>query len=119
MMRRISAMLVAVLLVSAGMAGATGTLRLAIHTDESTLTPFTYVFGYPGYYALKFIYDSLFELDRDNIPRPWLVEDYTVSDDGLVWTLRLREGVRWHDGEPFTADDAKFTYESRGSRLYF
>ncbi|MGY4707453.1 ABC transporter substrate-binding protein [Candidatus Bipolaricaulota sp. J31] len=111
MVRRISAMFIAVLLVSAGTVGAAGTLRLAIHTDESTLTPFTYVFGYPGYYALKFIYDSLFELDRDNIPRPWLVEDYTVSDDGLVWTLRLREGVRWHDGEPFTADDVKFTYD--------
>ena len=94
-----------------GAADAAGTLRLAIHTDESTLSPYTYVFGYPGYYALKFIYDSLFELDRENIPRPWLVESYDVSEDGLTWTLVLRRDVRWHDGVPFTARDVAFTYD--------
>lgn len=86
-------------------------LRLAIGDDESTLTPYSYVFGYPGYYLMKFVYDSLLELDTDNIAQPWLAETMEVSDDGLTYSFTLREGVLWHDGEPFTADDVVFTYE--------
>ena len=40
-----------------------------------------------------------------------LAETWTVSPDGLVITFRLRRGVRWHDGQPFTADDVRFTYQ--------
>ena len=35
-----------------------------------------------------------------------------ISADGLTWTIKLRSGVTWHDGTPFTADDVKFTIES-------
>lgn len=40
-----------------------------------------------------------------------LAESWSVSDDGLVWTLNLQDGVTWHDGEAFTADDVKFTLD--------
>ena len=43
-------------------------------------------------------------------PEPALAESWEVSDDGLKWTFRLREDVRWHDGEPFTAEDVVFTF---------
>lgn len=39
-----------------------------------------------------------------------LAVDWTVSDDGLEWTFHLREGVTWHNGDAFTADDVVFTY---------
>lgn len=39
------------------------------------------------------------------------VENGGVSADGLSWRIRLREGVKWHDGKPFTADDVKFTLD--------
>jgi peptide/nickel transport system substrate-binding protein len=39
-----------------------------------------------------------------------LAADWTVSSDGLEWTFNLREGVTWHNGDPFTADDVVFTY---------
>lgn len=42
-------------------------------------------------------------------PRPDIAESWTVSDDGLTWTFNLRQGVKWHDGAPFTAEDVKFT----------
>ncbi|PMQ01073.1 MAG: peptide ABC transporter substrate-binding protein [Dictyoglomus sp. NZ13-RE01] len=42
---------------------------------------------------------------------PWLVEKYTVSPDGKVWTFKLREGAKWSDGTPFTTDDVMFWYE--------
>lgn len=41
---------------------------------------------------------------------PALAESWEVSSDGLTWTFRLREDVRWHDGTPFTAYDVDFTF---------
>jgi peptide/nickel transport system substrate-binding protein len=42
-------------------------------------------------------------------PRPWLAESWNVTRDRLALTIRLREGVRWHDDSPFTADDVVFS----------
>jgi peptide/nickel transport system substrate-binding protein len=84
-------------------------LRIAIVGDESTLTPYTYVTGYPGWNLLTLQYDTLYQLDLNGIPRPWLVTTATTSEDRLTVTLDLREDVSWHDGEPFTADDVVFT----------
>ena len=39
-----------------------------------------------------------------------LAEDWSVSDDGKEWTFRLREGLTFHNGDPFTAEDVVFTY---------
>lgn len=42
---------------------------------------------------------------------PQLATEWSANEDSTVWTFTLREGVVWHDGEPFTADDVKFTIE--------
>ncbi|TFV84128.1 hypothetical protein E4V99_03385 [Microbacterium sp. dk485] len=42
---------------------------------------------------------------------PGLATDWELSDDALTLTLNLREGVTWHDGEPFTAEDVKFNFD--------
>lgn len=42
---------------------------------------------------------------------PQLATEWTPNDDATVWTIRLRGGVLWHDGEPVTADDVKFSLE--------
>ena len=44
-------------------------------------------------------------------PEPLLATSWEQSDDSMVWTFHLREGVTWHDGEPFTAEDVKFSIE--------
>lgn len=41
-----------------------------------------------------------------------LAESWEVSEDGLVWTIKLKENVLWHDGEKFDADDVIFTYQT-------
>ena len=59
------------------------------------------------------IYDPLVVLSPswDEV-EPALAESYEVSEDGLVYTFHLRQGVTWHDGEAFTASDVVFTYST-------
>ena len=50
--------------------------------------------------------------NADNEAVPWMVEDdYTVNEDHTVFTMTLKEGQKWHDGEPVTAEDVKFTFD--------
>ncbi len=58
------------------------------------------------------IYDFVVELDptNGNILMPGLATEWS-SDDGRVWTLKLREGVTFHDGSAFTSEDLRFTVE--------
>jgi peptide/nickel transport system substrate-binding protein len=85
--------------------------RAAIIGDESTLNPFTYVTGEPGWNVLMMQYDSLFTMNIVGEPVPWLVTDWSLSEDGLSYTLSLRDDVSWNDGTPFTAHDVKFTFD--------
>ncbi|WP_158970061.1 ABC transporter substrate-binding protein [Chachezhania sediminis] len=55
------------------------------------------------------IYEGLLRYDTDLNPMPGLAESWTISDDGLTYTFKLHDGVKWHDGEDFTADDVVFS----------
>ncbi|MWB78777.1 ABC transporter substrate-binding protein [Pseudooceanicola sp. 216_PA32_1] len=55
------------------------------------------------------IYESLLRYTTDLEPQPSLAKSWTISDDGLVYTFKLQDGVTWHDGEPFTAADVVFS----------
>jgi ABC-type transport system substrate-binding protein len=56
------------------------------------------------------IFDGMFYLDSNGLLRPDLAARLPdVSPEGLVYTVTLRSDVRWHDGQPFTADDVLFT----------
>ncbi|MDR0378106.1 MAG: ABC transporter substrate-binding protein [Spirochaetaceae bacterium] len=57
------------------------------------------------------IYDGLLFFDDEGNIEPLLAEDYDVSPDGLTYTFRLRKGVKFHNGEEFTARDVAFTIE--------
>ncbi|WP_062119588.1 ABC transporter substrate-binding protein [Aureimonas sp. AU40] len=50
--------------------------------------------------------ETLLEVDREGRPQPGLATSWSVSADGLVWTLPIREGVRFHDGTALTAENA-------------
>ena len=50
-------------------------------------------------------YNGLMKLDYNMNPVPDLAESYTVSEDGCTWVFKLREGVKFHNGEELTADD--------------
>ena len=56
-------------------------------------------------------YDNLYRYE-DNPPKmqPWLAESHTVSPNGLIWDLKLRPGVKFHDGSELTADDVVYSF---------
>uniref|UniRef100_A0A7C1FGV0 ABC transporter substrate-binding protein n=1 Tax=Caldilinea aerophila TaxID=133453 RepID=A0A7C1FGV0_9CHLR len=59
------------------------------------------------------IFDSLIEVDNvTNELRPSLATEWTVSEDGMEYTFKLRQGVRFHDGSPFDAQDIVATFEA-------
>jgi len=60
----------------------------------------------------EIVFSGLFKYDRDNKLAPDLAEKYEVDASELVYTVTLKEGVRWHDGTPFTSQDVVFTYET-------
>lgn len=57
----------------------------------------------------RLIYSGLFKYDADGRISPDLAESYDLSDDKTTYTVHLRTGVTWHDGEPMNADDVAFT----------
>ena len=63
-----------------------------------------------GVIMLNPMYDPLWVKHVDEI-RYYLAESYTVSEDGLEVTVKLRDGMKWHDGEAITADDLIFTLD--------
>ncbi len=88
-----------------------GLLVQTLPSDPPTLNPIVASDSTSGE-VTGYIYESL--LDRDNSTlelKPRLADSWEVSADHLSYTMRLRQGVRWHDGEPFTADDVVYTFE--------
>lgn len=87
-------------------------LTIGMTKDQSTITPFTYINGTPGFDVMRFIYDSLFTIDENNEAVPWMVsDDYEISEDYKTYKVTLLDGIKWQDGEPLTPDDVKFTFE--------
>ena len=80
-------------------------LRIGLTQDWETLNP-TSGFAVSEFEIWNVMYAGLTDLSAEDFsPQPGLAESWESSDDGLVWTYTLREGLLWSDGEPLTADD--------------
>lgn len=69
-----------------------------------------YLTNWESTFAVSPMAEGMFWPLPDGTLDPLLGESYTVSDDGLVYTVKLRAGVKWHDGAPFTAEDVAYTH---------
>lgn len=68
----------------------------------------------PGlYWHQEIVFDRLIQANPDLTPsdKGQLADSYEVKDDGKTYVFKLHEGVKWHDGEPLTAEDVKWTLE--------
>src|SRR5580704_17724144 len=96
--------LVTALAMAPTLAFAQITLRVVNHSDLKVIDPIwttAYIVRNHGY----MIYDTLFALDADLQVQPQIVETWSVADDKVTYTFRLREGLEWHDGQAVTSAD--------------
>jgi peptide/nickel transport system substrate-binding protein len=95
---------VAALLATSGAVEAETVLRIVMNSDLKILDPIwntAFVIRDHGY----MIYDTLFATDADGEIRPQMVDKTEVSADKLTYRFTLRDGLKWHDGQPVTAED--------------
>ena len=95
--------------VTAGKAG--GKMTLALGDSPQSLMYYGVIDNNLGLIAQQ-LFDGLTEFNLDTYKiEPALAESWTISDGGKVYTFKLRQNVKWSDGQPLTADDVVFTYQ--------
>jgi peptide/nickel transport system substrate-binding protein len=91
-------------LASPALAGAGSVLRYVPQADVTVLDP-VLTTAYVTRYHATAVWDQLYGLDGQLQPRPQMVAGHTIADDGRLWTFTLRDGLRFHDGEPVRGRD--------------
>jgi len=94
---------------------AATTLRFIPQADLRSIDPIwttAYVTRNFGY----LVFDTLFALDEEFKPQPQMVDHWQVSGDKLTYTFTLRDGLKWHDGQPVRAADCVASIERWGKR---
>src|SRR5215475_11191302 len=74
--------------------------------------------GLTPFWVLYAIHDALVKPMPGNLMTPSLAESWTLSADQRVYEFKLREGLKFHNGDPFTAEDVKFSFQrAKGSKI--
>ncbi len=84
-------------------------LRIGWAGSPDTLNPGTAVLT-EAYTIFELVYDSMYQLGLDGNFSLELADSVDVSDDGIVWTFHLRDGIKFNDGQSLTAEDVAFSY---------
>src|SRR6478752_6825721 len=108
--RRLARPLLALLLGAGALATQAQTLRVGLAEDPDVLDP-TLARSFVGRVVFSALCDKLFDIDEKLAIVPQLATGYEWSADGKALTLKLREGVTFHDGEKFDAAAVKFNIE--------
>lgn len=106
---------VAGLIVATAPANAESVLKIVPHADLRNVDPIwttAYITRNHGY----LVFDTLFALDENLEVQPQMASGHTVSDDGLTYTITLRDGLEFHDGSPVTAEDVVASIRRWGAR---
>ena len=99
--------------------GDAATAAFASWAPPSNLIPM-YTIGYNESNIFGPVYNRLYEYENWETKKvvPALAVSHTMSPDGKHWVVKLREGVKWHSGEEFTAKDVKFTWDVIMNKAY-
>ncbi len=85
-------------------------LKVAMYTEIDSLDPFNATAG-DTKTIMDQVFDGLFDVDEDGNLVPDLCESYEISEDGLTYDFKLKEGVKFHNDKDFSADDVYYTYD--------
>jgi peptide/nickel transport system substrate-binding protein len=90
-----------------------GEITAAIRSDPSTFNAYVGRRDTTRELLTHLLHARLVRVNRaTGEAEPWLAESWTGSDDGLTWTLKLRQGITFSDGAPFTSQDVLFAFEA-------
>lgn len=112
--------ILSLILASCGGGGQTATVRIGWAGSPDTLNPGTAVLS-EAYTIFALVYDTIYEYQLDGTYKLDVAESADVSDDGLTWTFKIRDGIKFHDGESMTAEDVAFSvnlYKSNPDYVY-
>jgi peptide/nickel transport system substrate-binding protein len=91
------------------------TLHMVPHADLAIVDPY-----FSGVYITRnfgyLVYDTLFGMDRAFHPQPEMIDNWQASSDGLTYTFRLRDALKFHDGQPVRAADVVASLKRWGQR---
>ncbi|MCK9860089.1 ABC transporter substrate-binding protein [Paenibacillus sp. ATY16] len=87
-----------------------GELTYALATSPDTLDPHRSGLAV-AVRVIRTIYDSLVVQLPDNSIKPWLATSWEISEDGLSYTFKLRQDVKFQDGTPFNAEAVKYNFD--------
>jgi len=90
-----------------------GTLRYGLEADVNGLNPTSSALSAPGLMMGNAVFDTYAVWDTDDNWQPYLAESFTPNDDFTVWTMKLREGIEFHDGTPLNAEAVVVNFETQ------
>jgi peptide/nickel transport system substrate-binding protein len=106
------------MLAAAGLVLATGAafaqpteIRIGVALEPPVLDPTANAAEAVDVVVYQNVFEGLTRIDQNGAVQPGLADSWTISDDGLTFTFTLHEGVTFHDGSTFDAEDVKFTFE--------
>lgn len=94
---------------AAGAPVSGGTVTIPIVADP-TLNPWSPNAFVESVFPNRVLFDGLTKPGKDLAPAADLADSWSASSDGLTWTFKLHPGVKWSDGQAFSADDVAFTF---------
>lgn len=89
-----------------------GSLRYILEADVDGINPVTSALSAPGLMMANAVFDTLVVMDVDDNWHPYLAESFTPNDDFTSWTMKLREGVEFHDGTPLNSEAIRIGFET-------
>jgi ABC-type transport system substrate-binding protein len=95
-----------------------GTLRFVAEADLKIVDP-VWTTAYITRNHSYLVYDTLFGMDEHHQVKPQMVDRTTVSANGMKYTFTLRDGLRWHDGQPVHPEDCVESLKRWGKRDRF
>lgn len=85
-------------------------LNLLEGSDIPSLNP-TLATDSVSFNVLNNVMEGLYRMDEEDNPTPGMAEDVDISEDGLTYTFKIREGATWSNGEPVTANDFEYGWK--------
>lgn len=97
---------------STSTSGGAGGDLVIVRPQDSVSMDNTMVFSNSSIWVFQQMFESLYEVTPDGKDvKPLLAESHTLSDDKLTWTFKLKQGVKFSNGQPMTSADVKFSLD--------